>query len=98
MLEIFSLWFDHEFLESEHYFHLGYNCNEPIILVFEMLRISIVKFGSFSCLEPAMFVYEENLITSVVYYAMQACFREELFYRRLGFSCLDLYRWSGKML
>jgi hypothetical protein len=36
MLEKFTLWFDHEFSESEHYFHLGCNCNELIILVFEI--------------------------------------------------------------
>jgi hypothetical protein len=47
MLEKFSLWFNHEVSESEYYFHLGYNCNEPIILVFEMLRISIVEFWKF---------------------------------------------------
>jgi hypothetical protein len=33
--------------QSEHYFHLGYNSNEPIILVFEMLRISIVVLEVF---------------------------------------------------
>jgi hypothetical protein len=32
-------------------FHLGCNCNEPIIRVFEILRISIVIFGtSYVCI------------------------------------------------
>jgi hypothetical protein len=47
MLEKFSLWFDHEISETEHHFHLGFSCSEPNILVFEMLRILIVKFWKF---------------------------------------------------
>jgi hypothetical protein len=46
-------------------FHLGCNCNEPIIPVFEYFENLNCQFLEvFSCLGIAMFVYEEDLITS----------------------------------
>jgi hypothetical protein len=60
MFEKFTLWFVHEISEWEHYFHLGCNCSEPIIILY-------LKYWESQLSNLGTFISEACLFSLVVY-------------------------------